>query len=111
MTQQVQRLGSHLHKRLESLKKHGVVREVRGKGLFRGVELVRDSESLAPFPELGSALKKTTLKNGLIIRVDPNWFAVSPAFVANEEDIDEMCDLIEKSLLEALELADQQSVS
>lgn len=97
------RLGTHLAAKLEKLKRHGVVREVRGKGILRGVELVRDTNSLAPFPELGAALKKTALKNGLIMRVDPGWFAVAPPLVAEESDIDEMCGLIEKSLVEALE--------
>ena len=96
-------LGEHLAARLEGLKKYGVVREVRGKGLVRGVELVRDTNSMAPYPELGQALKRTTLDRGLIVRVDPNWFAVSPALVATEADIDEMCELMEQSLVDALE--------
>ena len=79
------------------------MREVRGKGLVRGVELVRDTNSMAPYPELGQALKRTTLDRGLIVRVDPNWFAVSPALVATEADIDEMCELMEQSLVDALE--------
>ncbi len=97
-------LGDYLVTKLEALKKHGVIREVRGKGLLRGVELCKDTASLAPFPELGMALKKTTLNNGLVMRVDPNWFAVAPALIATKAQIDEMCDLIERSLLDALEL-------
>jgi adenosylmethionine-8-amino-7-oxononanoate aminotransferase len=64
---------------------------------------------MQPFPpdaKLGNALKKTAIKNGLIMRVDPDWFAVSPPLIAEEADIDEMCDLIEKSLLDALEMVD-----
>jgi adenosylmethionine-8-amino-7-oxononanoate aminotransferase len=41
----------------------------------------------------------------LIIRVDPNWFAVAPALIAEKSDIDEMFELIEKSFKQALELA------
>jgi adenosylmethionine-8-amino-7-oxononanoate aminotransferase len=95
-------LGERLAARLEGLKKHGVVREVRGKGVFRGVELVRDAKTLRPFPELGIALKRTALRNGLIMRIDPTWFAVAPALVATEAEIDELCDLVEKSLVEAI---------
>jgi adenosylmethionine-8-amino-7-oxononanoate aminotransferase len=98
-------LGDYLVEKLEGLKKYGVVREVRGKGLLRGVELCKDTASMAPFPELGQALKKTALQNGLIMRVDPTWFAVSPALIATEADLDEMCALIEKSLVDALEMA------
>jgi adenosylmethionine-8-amino-7-oxononanoate aminotransferase len=96
--------GDYLATRLESLKHYGVIREVRGKGMLRGVELWRDEQSKAPFPELGQALKRTTFANGLIMRVDPNWFAVAPALIATKAEIDELCDLIERSLLDALEL-------
>jgi adenosylmethionine-8-amino-7-oxononanoate aminotransferase len=48
------------------------------------------------------ALKKTSIKNGIIMRINPNWFAVAPALIAERADIDEMCALIEKSLCEAL---------
>ena len=99
-----QETGDYLAAKLEGLKQHGVVREVRGKGLLRGVEFWRDPESKAPFPELGLALKKTALNNGLIMRVDPHWFAVAPALIAEKADIDELCDLIERSLLDALEM-------
>jgi hypothetical protein len=37
------------------------------------------------------------------MRINPDWFAVSPPLVADESDIDEMCDLIEKSLMDALD--------
>ncbi|MFN7994126.1 MAG: aspartate aminotransferase family protein [Bryobacteraceae bacterium] len=98
-----QRMGEHLRTRLEGLKKYGVVREVRGKGVLLGVELVKDTRTMEPFPELGMALKKITLRNGLILRVDPSWFAVAPALVATDAQLDEMCDLIETSLSEALD--------
>ena len=68
--------------------------------------MVKDTRTMSPFPELGAALKKTALANGLILRVDPTWFAVAPALVAEESDLDEMCDLIEKSLVQALERVD-----
>jgi adenosylmethionine-8-amino-7-oxononanoate aminotransferase len=95
-------LGDYLAVRLEGLKQYGVVREVRGRGVLRGVELVKDTDTMQPYPELGSALKRTALKNGLVIRVDPTWFAVAPALIAEKSDIDELSDLIEKSLIDAL---------
>jgi adenosylmethionine-8-amino-7-oxononanoate aminotransferase len=89
-----ERLGNYLAARLACLKKLGVVREIRGKGILRGVEFTD--------PELGKALKKTALSNGIILRVDPSWFAVSPPLIAEESDIDEMCGLIEKSVSDAM---------
>jgi adenosylmethionine-8-amino-7-oxononanoate aminotransferase len=99
-------LGAQLATRLEALKKYGVVREVRGKGLLLGVELVRDTSSMAPFPELGAALKKTALEHGLIMRIDPSWFALGPALIAQPADIDEISDLVEASLQAALARVD-----
>lgn len=96
-------LGAYLTSKLEALKKYGVVREVRGIGVLRGVELVRDTIGMQPFPELGRALRRTALDNGLILRADPCWFAVCPALTAERSDIDELCDLVEKSLVDALE--------
>ena len=95
-------LGAYLAQKLEGLKKFGVVREVRGKGMLLGVELVKDTTGNEPFDALGLALKKTSLANGLIMRINPNWFAVAPALIAEKADIDELYGLIEKSLREAL---------
>lgn len=98
------RLGEFLEQRLACLKKHGVVREIRGKGVLIGVELVKDTKTMQPFPELGKALKTTAWRNGLILRIDASWFAVSPPLTAEESDLDEMCDLIDRSLRDALDM-------
>lgn len=97
------RLGNYLRSRLEGLKELGVVREVRGKGILLGVEIVKVNHANEPFPELGKALKQAALDNGLIMRIDPTWFAVAPALIAEEEDLDEIVHLIEKSLRQALD--------
>jgi adenosylmethionine-8-amino-7-oxononanoate aminotransferase len=102
LAEKARELGEYLAGKLEGLKKYGVVREVRGKGLLRGVELVKSTETMEPFPELGKALKWTALENGLLMRIDPTWFAVAPALIAGQADIDEMCSLVERSLLQAL---------
>ncbi len=97
------RLGDYLRDKLTCLKKYGVVREIRGKGILLGVELVKDTKSMQPFPELGNELKKTALEKGIILRVDPSWFAVAPPLISEEQDLDEMCDLIDSSLRLALD--------
>jgi adenosylmethionine-8-amino-7-oxononanoate aminotransferase len=97
------RLGEYLRIKLADLKKYGVVREIRGRGVLLGVELVKDTNSMEPFPELGKELKRTALEHGLILRVDPTWFAVAPPLIAEEKDIDEMCALIDASLRTAME--------
>lgn len=103
LVEQARERGDYLAMKLGKFKKFGVIREIRGKGLILGVELVRDIQSMNPFPELGIALKQTALENGLILRVDPTWFALAPALLITEGQIDEMCDLLEQSLEDALQ--------
>jgi adenosylmethionine-8-amino-7-oxononanoate aminotransferase len=50
-------------------------------------------------------LKRTAIENGLIMRIDPSWFAVAPALIASKSEIDEMSSLIERSLVRALKSA------
>ena len=104
LTDKAQTLGVYLSEKLQKLTSLGVIREIRGKGILRGVELVKDTRTMAPFPELGQALKACALKNGLIMRIDPSWFAVAPPLIAEKSDIDEMCQRIEKSMADALEM-------
>jgi adenosylmethionine-8-amino-7-oxononanoate aminotransferase len=106
LPQKARRLGVYLTEKLKGLRHLGVIREVRGKGVLRAVELVQDAKTMEPFPpgrKLGDVLKVTTLENGLVMRINPDWFAVSPPLIAEEGEIDEMCDLIEKSLADALD--------
>jgi adenosylmethionine-8-amino-7-oxononanoate aminotransferase len=103
LDQQAGQMGEYLAGKLEELKKYGVVREVRGKGILRGVELVKNTQTMEPYPELGKALKRTAIDNGLIMRIDPSWFAVAPALIASKSEIDEMLSLIDRSLVQALE--------
>ncbi len=104
LDQRAHEMGNYLAGKLDRLKRHGVIREVRGKGMLRGVELMKGDSKMTPFPELGMALKKTALNNGLVMRIDPTWFAVAPALIAEKSQIDELCELIERSLLDALEV-------
>jgi len=99
------RLGDRLRSRLENLKSTGVVREVRGLGVLLAVELVQDATTNEPFPadrKLGEALRMAALDNGLILRIDPDWFAVCPPLIAEESDIDDLADRIERSLEQAM---------
>jgi len=113
LPQKARRIGAYLEKKLEEMKKkYGVIREIRGKAMLRGIELVQDIDTLKPFPKenkLGDALKKTAVKNGLILRTSSDWFSVAPPLIAEESDIEEMCSLIDKSLKDALNIVNNRT--
>jgi len=107
MCEKAQILGEYLEEKLEGLKKYDVIREIRGSGVLRGVELVQNTGTNTPFPsnsKLGDALKITSIKNGLIMRVDSDWFALCPPLIAEKSDIDELIGLVDRSLQEALSM-------
>jgi adenosylmethionine-8-amino-7-oxononanoate aminotransferase len=86
-------------------KKHGVIGDIRGKGLFQGIEFVRNPATKEPFPAemaFGLRVGRRALENGLLCRFDPNWIAFGPPLVSTAEQIDEMVALLDRSLGEVL---------
>jgi adenosylmethionine-8-amino-7-oxononanoate aminotransferase len=98
--------GARLREGLERLaKKHGVIGDLRGKGLFQGVEWVRDPATREPFPDaaaFGVRVGRRALENGLLCRFDPHWLALGPPLVSQAGDIDEMVAILDRSLGEVL---------
>ncbi|HVR73692.1 MAG TPA: aspartate aminotransferase family protein [Planctomycetota bacterium] len=98
--------GERLRAGLEGLRRtHGVIGDIRGKGLFQGIELVRDPATREPFPrgtDLGVRVGRRALENGLLCRFDPHWIALGPPLVSTAEQIEEMVSLLDRSLGEAL---------
>lgn len=98
--------GARLRRGFEKLAEtYGCIAQIRGKGLFLGMEFAQDVATLRPFPkELGFGLRvgKRALQNGLLCRFDPNWLAFGPPLTSTAEQIDEMLAVLERSLAEVL---------
>jgi taurine-pyruvate aminotransferase len=100
-------MGARLEANLLALKeRHAMVGDVRGKGLFWGVELVQDRASRDPVPEaVARAVVAATLERGVMIGVTNrslpgfnNTLCLSPALIATAADIDEITDAIDGAL-------------
>ena len=100
-------MGEYCLERLEDLKvKHAVVGDVRGKGLFLGVELVSDRDTKEPLPEKQvQAVVADCLKQGVIIGATNrsldglnNTLCLSPALIATRADIDLIVEAIDTAL-------------
>jgi adenosylmethionine-8-amino-7-oxononanoate aminotransferase len=100
-------LGAQLEARLRAMgARYGIAGEVRGKGLLWGVELVRGPATKEPFPAevaLGHRIGAEALRGGLILRHDPHWLALAPPLVTTPDELDAMCDVLERSIGRALE--------
>jgi len=67
----VRRQGAHLARRLkERFANHSFVGDVRGRGLFQGIELVADRDGKEPFDpklELHARVKRAAMARGLMV--------------------------------------------
>ncbi len=100
------RQGQRLRAGFERLQaRHGIIGDIRGKGLLQGVEFVQDRATKKPFPaaaNFGVRVGRRALANGLLCRFDPNWLAFGPPLVTTAEQLDEMVDILDRSIGEAL---------
>ncbi len=99
--------GRQLGEALEALKtRHAIVGDVRGMGLFWGVELVADRETREPLPEKAvSAVIAAAGKRGVIIGMTNrslpglnNTLCISPALIATAAEIDAIVEAIDGAI-------------
>lgn len=102
LVERVAERGAYLQSRLQRLRRHSIVGDVRGLGLLGGVELVKDRESKELFdPSVGAARRiwLKALEHGVIVRaVAGDVIAISPPFVISEEQIDEIVDVLDEAI-------------
>ena len=96
--------GTYLKQGLESLRaNHPIIAEVRGKGLFLGVELVTSSESLVPAEKQASYIAERMKQQGILISTDGpchNVLKIKPPMVFNRDNADQLVDALNKILAE-----------
>lgn len=97
------RMGRLLRSRLDDLQRHGIVGQIRGKGLFLGIEFVQDPATKKPFdPPLGLKIGRRALENGLLTRFDPHWMALGPPLVIDEQQVEELFQILDRTIAEVL---------
>ncbi len=87
------------------LTKLGVVGDVRGIGAFVGLELVKDTETKEPYPELVKATIQNAAQKGLIIEscgTYGNCIRFLCPLVVTDEQIEAGLEILKESMAEAL---------
>ena len=105
------RMGQYLLEKLSALCRHPIVGDVRGLGLFAGVEFVRDRDTKEPFDaglKVNARIANRAFAKGLItypggggadgIRGDHSLLA--PPFIITEGQIDEMVAILDETVAE-----------
>jgi taurine--2-oxoglutarate transaminase len=95
------KVGEYLGTRLEELKsRYQVVGDVRYKGLFSALELVKDRESKEPLDI--TPLKNFMIANGVYVFNFKNILFVVPPLVITREQLDEGLTLLDEGLAELM---------
>ena len=101
------RMGEVLGSRLADLKEdHISVGDIRGKGLFWGIELVKNEKTKEPFvtrrekfiPNMLKRVSADAMDRGVYIVNVINTLIVAPPLIVNEEQIDEGIQILDESL-------------
>ena len=99
-------VGTYLRSGLARLAdRHALVGDVRGLGLFIGVELVRDRESRAPATRQASYVANRMRDGGVLVSTDGpdnNVLKIKPPLVFNERDADFLISTLDRVLAEDL---------
>ena len=107
------KMGEYLGKRLGELQdSHPSVGEVRGKGLFWGIEPVKNRETKEPFatrkqrfePTMLGRMAVEALKRGVYFFTITNTMIFAPPLIVTEDEIDEGLAVVD----EVLRLADAE---
>ena len=99
-------MGDYLVARLSELQsRHAEIGDVRGMGLLRGIELVKDRETREPHHELGALTTARCLELGLSmnIRRRPergSVWRIAPPLTVKREDIDLAMTIFDQALTE-----------
>ena len=102
----VNNISEYFQERAQRLLDLDYVGEVRGVGLICGIEMVSDKNTKSLFEPIGSAGKiiaKICQNNGLIVRAIGDVIALCPPLIISLEEIDELFDILEKSIKESFE--------
>ncbi len=102
--QRARDLGHHLFAKLETLRSHPLVGEIRGTGFLAGIELVEDKETKRPFDadlKVGALVERHCRAHGVMIRNMGDVISICPPFVMEPADIVALVDGIGAALDDA----------
>jgi len=108
-------MGDYLAASLRELQqRHDEIGDIRGMGLLRGVELVKDRETREPYHELGALTTKRCLELGLSmnIRRRPergSVWRIAPPLTVTRGDIDVAMTIFDQALTEMKALVAKRS--
>ncbi len=99
LMENAERMGNLLSNGVKQLaQQNPIIGDVRGSGLFIGVELVRDQDTLEPAAEQATAIANALKQEGVLIGVDgiySNVLKIRPPMVINQHNIEYLLERLQ----------------
>ena len=96
-------VGKYLIKELNDLKmRHNLIGDVRGRGLFLGIELIRDHEKMIPAASEAERIVNDMKDQGILISTDGpdhNVIKIKPPMVFTNNNADQLLDTLDQLLI------------
>lgn len=102
------RLGEQLSDRLALLTRHPAVGDIRGCGLYRGIELVKDRKTREPATDLAKAVVDDMARNGVLIGVcggASSVLKIRPPLAFQARHVEELVGTLDQSIARCAHLA------
>ena len=97
-------IGNYLKAGLNNIaKEHPIIGDVRGHGLFLGIELIKDKTTLEPAASETSYLANRMKDQGILMSTDGlyhNVLKIKPPIIFNQKNADFLIDKLNKVLKE-----------
>jgi len=102
LLENAKKLGPHVTKRLtEIMNKSKIVGDVRGMGLFQGIEIVKDKKSKVPMGKEAKKIITKAWKKGIIaVTAGDSTIRVMPPLIITKDQLDAGIDALEASVFE-----------
>ncbi len=102
LVQHARDLGRHCLERLQVMKdRHPLIGDVRGLGLFLGIELVKDRQTRERAGDEAEAVMYAALSKGVSFKLTMgNIITLTPALIITKEEMDQALDIIEGCIAE-----------
>jgi 4-aminobutyrate aminotransferase len=84
----------------DGIGKHPIVGDVRGRGLMIGVEIVRDTETRTPAPDLRNRIVDLAFERGLLLLgCGETSIRLCPPLIVKQEEMEVALDILEECIL------------
>ena len=96
-------VGKYLIKELNDLKmRHNLIGDIRGRGLFLGIEFIRDHEKMIPAATEAERIVNDMKDRGILLSTDGpdhNVIKIKPPMIFTKQNADQLLDVLDQLLI------------